>query len=507
MILTDICFCFEVHQPFRLKKSFFWEKQMFKERSKEQLFDYYFWSELDREIFQRVAEKCYLPANKIILKKIDELKPTAKPFKVSFSISGVFLEQCRRFNPELIESFRQLAATGCVEFLDQTYYHSLVSLYEDKQEFRDQIRLHRELMTQALGYEPTFFENTELLYNNQIAEIVEELGYKGIFTEGTERILSWRSPNYVYKAKDGNLKVLLRNYRLTDDIGFRFSSRKWEEYPLTADKYASWLAAAPGQCINIFPDYETFGEHHWQESGIREFLHHMPDEIAKWENLEFATPSEIADKYDPVGEIDVSGLQTVSWADLNRDTSCWLGNTMQWACYQYERELESKVKESGDETLLKIWRYLGESDHLYYIYTAGGGPGEVHSYFSPYESAYNAFITFFGVLHDFDFRVKNAFAAADDPFAFSAGADEFPGLKAWSLKGFVEAVGKVPLESLEYHTEKGDFENWVRSSLRDEQLADQIRAIKASGEELRLALLEIASKRLNERGREKERKE
>jgi alpha-amylase len=471
---------------------------MFKRKAIEELFDHYFWSELDRKIFQRIAERCYLPTNKIILKKIDEFKHTSKQFKVSFSISGIFLEQCKKFNPEVIESFKQLASTGCVEFLEQTYYHSLVSLYEDKSEFKEQIRMHRELIVETFEYKPTFFENTELIYNNKIAEIVKELGYKGIFTEGANRILSGRSPNYVYRAKAIDLKVLLRNYQLTDDIGFRFSSKKWEEYPLTADKYASWLAATPGQCINIFPDYETFGEHHWPETGIREFLYYLPDAIAKWENLKFATPTEIVEKYNAVEEIDVPEFNTISWADLNRDTSCWLGNAMQWACYQYEKELEPKVKESGDLTLLKIWRYLGESDHLYYIYTSGGGPGEVHSYFSPYEDAYNAFITFFSILHDFDARARDVIKAADEPFIFSTDLNKFLDIKAWSLKGFFEAIKKIPVESLKYHMQRGDFERWIRSSLRDEKLADQIKELK-DVEDLRSKFLNLIDERLKEK--------
>lgn len=471
---------------------------MFKKKASEELFDYYFWSELDRKIFERIAEKCYLPANEIILKKIDEFKHTNKPFKVSFSISGVFLEQCKRFNPDVIESFKQLASTGCVEFLEQTYYHSLVSLYEDKNEFKEQIRMHRELMLEILDYKPTFFENTELIYNNRIAEVVEELGYKGIFAEGVDRILSGKTPNYVYKA--GNLKVLLRNYQLTDDIGFRFSSKKWEEYPLTADKYASWLAATPGQCINIFPDYETFGEHHWPETGIREFLYYLPDEISKWENLKFATPTEIVEKYSAIGEIDVPEFSTISWADLNRDTSCWLGNAMQWACYQYVKDLEPKVKESGDLTLLKIWRYLGESDHLYYIYTRGGGPGEVHSYFSHFEDAYNAFITFFSILHDFDARVRNAIKAANEPFIFSTGPGKFLDIKAWGLRGFFEAIKKIPVDSLEYHMQRGDFERWIRNSLGDSELADQIKGLKVHSGDLRFELLNLINERLGKYG-------
>jgi len=292
--LTEIVFVFEVHQPHRLRKNYFWENKTFRRLRKEELFDYYFNHEMDREIFERACKKCYFPSNQILLDLIDEHKREKKQVKVSFSISGVFLEQCEMFNKDLLESFKQLVETGCVELLGQTYYHSLASLYPEREEFIEQVKMHQQTTKDLLGYTPKVFENTELIYNNAIAKTAEDLGYKGIFTEGIERILHGKSPNYMYKPKGcTKIKVLLRNYKLTDDIGFRFSARWWSEWPLTADKYASWLAATPGQCINIFPDYETFGEHHWPETGIHEFLRHLPKKILEWQHLNMATPSDV----------------------------------------------------------------------------------------------------------------------------------------------------------------------------------------------------------------------
>jgi alpha-amylase len=482
--LTDIVFVFEVHQPFRLKKTFFWEQNVFRRLRKEELFDFYFDTIKDKEIFERACRKCYFPSNEILLELIDEFKKEKKRFKVSFSISGIFFEQCEMFNQDMLESFKQLAETGCVEFLDQTYHHSLAGLYPIRDEFIEEVEMHRELMKSLLNFKPTTFENTELLYNNAIAKTVEKLGYVGIFTEGAERILKGRSPNYLYKAKNcEKLKVFLRNYKLTDDIGFRFSARWWSGWPLTADKYASWLAATPGQVISIFPDYETFGEHHWPETGIHDFLRHLPREILKWEHLNTATPSEVLNKHRVLGEIDVPELgETVSWADIERDASCWLGNTMQWAYYTKTKDIEPLVKESQDKDFLKLWRYFLVSDHLYYMFTAGGSPGEVHTYFSPYGSPTDAFVTALGATLDLESRLRLYVMAANEPFSFYTGSGEekFTGVKAWSLKGFIEAVKKVGVKSIEFHNEKGDFEKWANFSLRDEKLAKQFKRIKGS---------------------------
>ncbi|MEM2146998.1 MAG: DUF5752 family protein [Candidatus Bathyarchaeia archaeon] len=503
--MTDIVFIFEVHQPHRLRKDYFWENRMFKRLKKEKLFDYYFNHELDREIFERACRKCYFPSNQILLDLIDKHKREKKQVKVSFSISGIFLEQCEMFNKDLLESFKQLAETGCVEFLNQTYHHSLASLYPEKTEFMEQVKLHRQTVKDLLGYTPQVFENTELIYNNAIAKTVEELGYKGIFTEGVEKILHGKSPNYPYKPKGcKKIKVLLRNYKLTDDIGFRFSARWWSEWPLTADKYASWLAATPGQCINIFPDYETFGEHHWPETGIHEFLRHLPKEILKWWHLHMATPSEVIEKHEVAGEIDVPELGgTVSWADLERDASCWLGNTMQWAYYTSLRRLEQLVKETDDEDFLKVWRYFQTSDHLYYMFTAGGAPGEVHSYFSPFNTPTDAYITAQSAILDFENRVRLAAITANEPFLFYKGVGEanFTGKMAWSLKGFLKALQNVEIKSIDFHNSRGDFEKWAEQSLHDKDLAiklKEVRNSKLKGQELRKALIKVTRERFTE---------
>ena len=502
--MTDIVLIFEVHQPHRLKRKVFWENKIFQRQKKEQLFDYYFDNEADKEIFKRAATKCYFPANQILLDLIDSHKKEKRPVKVSFSISGVFLEQCEMFNKDLLESFKQLAETGRVEFLDQTYYHSISSLYPEKTEFIEQVTMHRETIQTLFGYEPTVFENTELLYNNAIAHLVETLGYKGIFTEGVERILHGKSPNYTYTPKGSKkIRMLLRNYKLTDDIGFRFSAKWWSEYPLTAEKYAKWLACTEGQCINIFPDYETFGEHQWPETGIHDFLRHLPEEILKWGNLQMATPSEVIEKHTKADEIDVPEKGgTISWADIERDSSGWLGNTMQWAYYTSLRRIEPIVREANDLQFLRLWRYFQTSDHLYYMFTAGGGPGEVHSYFSPYESPMDAFAVAHALLLDFETRLRLATITANEPFLFQTGPgiENFSGVMAWSLKGFANALETIDLGSLEFHYKRGDFQQWAEHSLQDQVFSRELGKVtneKLKGDGLRRALVEITSKRFN----------
>jgi alpha-amylase len=500
--MTDIVFVFEVHQPHRLKRNLFWENQVFKRMKKEELFDYYFDNNVDREIFKRAARKCYFPSNQILLDLIEKHRKEKRQVKVSFSVSGVFLEQCEMFDKDLLETFKQLAETGCVEFLNQTYYHSIASLYPEKDEFIEQVKMHSQTVKSLLGCTPNVFENTELLYNNTIAEIVENLGYKGIFMEGVEKVLGEKSPNYIYTPKGcKNIRVLMRNYKLTDDIGFRFSSRWWSEWPLTADKYAKWLANTQGQCINIFPDYETFGEHHWPETGIHDFLKHLPEEILKWQHLKMATPSEIIDKNASAGEIDVPEAGgTVSWADLERDSSGWLGNAMQWAYFTNLRRLEPLIKENDDTQFLKLWRYFQTSDHLYYMFTAGGAPGEVHSYFSPFQSPMDAFVAAQALLFDFENRLRIATLTANEPFLFctSMGEENFTGVMSWSLKGFIKAVKTVEVKAVEFHNRRGDFERWAQHSLRDEGLSCQLKEIRASrqkGETLKKAIITAAEKR------------
>jgi alpha-amylase len=491
--MTDISLCFEVHQPIRLKRGFFWDGYPLKKVRPGQLMDFYFDEAENRRIFDRISSKCYLPTNQIILDEIKRFENAEKSFKVAYSFSGVFMDQCKRYQPEVLDSFIDLIDTGNAEVMEQTYYHSLASLYEEKQEFFDEVKMHRELIWDIFGLRPTTFENTELLYNDQIAGMVESLGYKAIFAEGTIA-----DPNYVYRPSDTQLSLLLRNYQLTDDIGFRFSATWWEEYPLTADKFSRWLAATPGKCINLFCDYETFGEHQWPETGIFEFLKALPGEILKQETLSFATPSEIATKHKPVKELSVP--KAISWADMERDTSCWLGNALQWACFTYEKRLEAPVKESRDHELLDVWRILGLSDHLYYMFTWGGGAGEVHSYFSPYSNAYDAAVTFFSVLSDFHFRLKERITLADAPFSFAVGIDQPIGEMVWSLEGLHRALFTVKIESIEYHSKNKDLANWLRTSLGYDCLADQLDSLgDLRAEGLRKKLLKIIETNLKER--------
>lgn len=362
----------------------------------------YFDEEKNKTIMQKVAKKCYLPANALLHRLIKENNGS---FKVSFSITGIFLEQCAHYVPEVLESFRQLAATGCVEFLGETYYHSLAYLYA-RDEFNEQVQQHHELMQQTFGKTPVIFRNTELIYNNELAHHVEKMGYQGVLAEGADHILGWKSPNFLYRAKTTNaLKLLLKNYRLSDDIAFRFSSRDWSEWPLTAPKFSQWLSAinGNGHIVNLFMDYETLGEHQWEETGIFAFLEHLPHEILKHSDNFFLLPSEVIHQFEPVGELDIHN--PISWADIERDVSAWLGNTMQQAAIRELYTLEAPIKASKNPELLKDWRRLQTSDHFYYMCTKWFADGDVHKYFNPYDSPYEAYITFMNIIADLKKRI------------------------------------------------------------------------------------------------------
>ena len=286
-----------------------------------------------------MAKKCYLPTNKILL---DLIKEYDGKFRISFSLTGTFIEYCERYIPSLIDSFKDLFATGAVDLLEETYFHSLSSLYDDMDEFEEQVKMHNQMIKRIYNYQPKVFRNTEAIYDNRIAKKVSEMGYKGILTEGTEKILNWRSPNYVYKPSNCDIKVLLRNYNLSDDVGFRFSARNWPGYPLTADKYANWMASCQGDLINLFIDYETFGEHQWIETGIFDFLKHLPGETLKHGNLDFVTTSEAVNRYKPVGDIDVPWA--ISWADEDRDVSDMAWQQYAGCLFQRIKRYWKKVK-------------------------------------------------------------------------------------------------------------------------------------------------------------------
>jgi alpha-amylase len=363
----------------------------------------YFDEQKNREVMLKVANKCYLPTNKVILDLINTYKHTDRQFKVAYSITGVALEQFERYAPEVLESFKRLAETGCVEFLSETYYHSLSYLYS-KEEFKSQVELHRKKIKELFNQEPVVFRNTELIFNNEIGNFVEQMGFKAMLAEGADHILNWRSPNYVYRAKTTTtMRLLLKNYKLSDDVAFRFGQKSWESYPLTAEKYAHWLNQHSEHSINLFMDYETFGEHQWEDTGIFNFLRHLPHELYKNHHTKFMFPSEVAN-FEPVAELDMHNF--VSWADIERDLSAWVGNNMQNSALAELYALEKTIKELNNKALLEDWRKLTTSDHFYYMCTKYFNDGDVHKYFNPYDTPYESYINFMNILNDIILRMK-----------------------------------------------------------------------------------------------------
>lgn len=392
----SICLYFQVHQPTRLRLYRFFDI------GKD---SHYYDDFANRTILKRIAQKCYLPMNELLLEAI---KKNKGKFKVAFSISGSALEQFDRYAPEVIDSFRKLADTGSVEFLCETYYHSLSSL-ASKQEFNHQVLKHKAAIEHYFGVTPKTFRNTELIYSDSIGADVYELGFKTMLTEGARHIMGWRSPNFVYNNdfKSG-LKLLLRNYSLSDDIAFRFSDKGWQEWPLTAEKYVSWLTASEGEIVNLFMDYETFGEHQSSDSGIFDFMKALPEIALKTGELDFVTPSQVARKHKSVGDLSVA--EPISWADEERDLTAWLGNELQNDAFKKLYGLEEKLSILDDPEMWADYGHLQESDHLYYMCTKFFSDGEVHSRFNPYATPYEAFINYMNVLGDFIIRVNNAIA-------------------------------------------------------------------------------------------------
>jgi len=389
-----ICLYFQVHQPDRLRLYRFFDI------GRE---SYYYDDFANKTILKRVAQRCYLPANEILLSLIKEHRGA---FRVSFSISGVVLDQFEKYAPEVIESFRELAKTGCVEFLAETYAHSLSSLVSED-EFIYQVKLHSAKIEELFGQKPKVFRNTELIYSDQIGSVVAAMGFKGMLTEGAKHILGWKSPNYIYtNSLNPRLKLLLKNFQLSDDIAFRFSDRSWTNWPLTSDKYVTWLSRSleKEEVVNLFMDYETFGEHQQASTGIFEFLKHLPGAVLSQTEFEFLTPSEVCKKHQPVAPLHVP--YAISWADEERDTSAWLGNELQNEAFEKLYAVRELVIASGDRTLLQDFLRLQESDHFYYMCTKFFSDGAVHKYFNPYETPYEAFINYMNVLSDFLVRVQ-----------------------------------------------------------------------------------------------------
>lgn len=385
-----------VHQPYRIR-----HYTVFDSGVNHDYFDADYDDRRSNErILKKVAEKSYLPANKRLL----QLLRDNPEFKLSLSISGVVLEQLERWAPDALRSFQELCETGRVEILGETYHHSLAFFYS-RSEFEMQVLMHKQKIEALFGQTPQVFRNTELAYNNDLAYWAEQAGYKGILAEGWDPILDWRSPNYMYRPIHAErIRLLMKNYKLSDDIAFRFGDRNWKEWPLTADKFAHWMSEDKDATnFNLFMDYETFGEHQWKESGVFDFLAHLPKEWLKTPGNTFMTVSEAIHAYEPVGEVDVPHI--VTWADTERDLSAWLGNAMQTSSIGALYGLEDTIIATGDLALIDDWRRLQTSDHFYYMCTKWFNDGDIHAYFSPYESPYEAYINFMNSYRDLHCRL------------------------------------------------------------------------------------------------------
>jgi alpha-amylase len=397
--MLNIIFYFQVHQPYRLNHF-----NVLDINRNSEMFD----DKLNGLVMKKVAEKCYLPTNELLLELITKSEGR---FKIAYSITGTAIEQFKLYSPETLDSFKKLVDTGCVELLGETYFHSLAFLY-DTNEFLDQVMMHRDLMKQEFGYHTTTFRNTELIYQDRLSDLIFEVeGFKTIITEGVDRILQWRTPLYAYKNYSKDINLLLKYYQLADDIAFRFSNRDWPEYPLTVDKFVNWidhltLAETGGKnlFLNLFMDYETFGEHQWASSGIFDFMRHFPDAVLGKPHLGFANPRDTAHLANYQQEA-LSFQDAVSWADEQRDLSAWLENDMQKNAIETLYDLFNRIKEKGDPELLRTARLLSTSDHFYYMCSKYFQDGDVHKYFSPYDSPDQAYIYFITALAELEERL------------------------------------------------------------------------------------------------------
>ena len=394
--MKSISLYMHVHQPYRLR-----HYTIFDSGVNHDYFDAP-WdnNENNKRVLLKVAEKSYLPTNARLLQLLNKYPE----FKLSLSMSGVLLEQLEAWSPEALRSFQELVNTGRVELVAETYHHSLAFFYS-RSEFETQVAMHKEIIKRIFNQEPKVFRNTELAYNNELAAWAQDAGYSGILAEGWHQMLGWRSPNYVYRPVGApNIKLLLKNYRLSDDIAFRFGDHNWSEWPLTADKFVHWLSDDQNaEIFNLFMDYETFGEHQWQESGIFEFLDHLPGYWLADSNHGFMTVSQAADTIEAVGEVDTPN--TITWADTERDLSAWLGNAMQQQAISALYALEKPLLELNDWAIIDDWRKLQTSDHFYYMCIKWFNDGDIHAYFSPYDSPYEAYLNFMNAFHDLKSRL------------------------------------------------------------------------------------------------------
>ena len=397
--MKSVCLFFQIHQPLRHRRYQFFDIGN----------DHYYYDDYSNEtILKKMAAQCYLPANKMLLSLATRFK---EKFKIAFSISGIALEQFRLYEPSVIKSFQKLAKTGCVEFITETYSHSLSSL-KDKAVFEHQVKMNEQQIIDLFGQKPKVFRNTEMIYSDEIGLQISRMGYQGMLTEGARHVLGWKSPNFLY-VNDLNpkLKVLMRNYKLSDDLAFRFSNTDWSEYPLTDDKYFGWLNSLNNgeDVINLFLSYDTFGGRQPAETGIFDFFKQLVLKITGSKTLKFSTPSEIIKNVQPVSVVKVP--HPISWADEERDLTAWLGNEMQKEAFEKLYHLKDRMKHCNNEKLIKDWNFLQSSDHLYYMSTKLFSGGEGHSYYNPFDSPYEAFINYMNIISDFKIRL-NSYAPA-----------------------------------------------------------------------------------------------
>ena len=399
--MKAICFYFQIHQPFRLKRYRFFDIGN----------DHYYYDDFaNDDIITRIAQRSYIPAAETLLRMIEAGNGK---FRCALSISGTALEQFEQYVPEFIDLLKKLADTGCVEFLAETYAHSLSSL-ADPEEFANQVKVHDEKIKELFGQTPKVLRNTELIYCDDLAPQILAMGYKGVITEGAKHILGWKSPNYVYCAASApKLKILLKNDKFSDDISDRFSNTAWDAYPLTADKYIDWIASTPAeeQIINLFMNLEVFGDFQPRETGIFQFLEALP-RFAEERGIEFWTPTTVVSKLKPVAELSI--MHPISWADEARDTSAWLGNKLQNEAFNKLYSVSERVRLCEDRRLKQDWYYLQASDHFFYMSTKNMHDGSVHSHFSPYDTPFDAFTNYMNVLADFIVRVEEQYPMSID---------------------------------------------------------------------------------------------
>jgi alpha-amylase len=470
----SVVFMFELHQPIRLKP---YSALYLSERISRNIDAMYDW-QLNEEVFKRATSKCYRPALKILWESIKSCD-----FKFSLSMSGVWMEQALKYSPDLIDLLRKVVDSGAVELVAQTYYHSISPLLWSLDELREQVEESRRTLWEVFGFRTRTAEATEFIYNNDIGRLFWDMGFKASVTEGVERVLAWRSPNYVYSAYGCDLRLLLRNYRLSDDVAFRFSNSLWDQYPLTADKYASWMAMSPGDLVFVAMDFETFGEHYMPESGILDFLRWLPREL-RARGMESMTISEAIEKYRPVDVYDVPPWNTISWADLEKDLSPWKGSDLQLKAIELYEELGMYAKAVGGE-YLRHWRNMGVSDNFYYMSSKGGPSGEVHLYFSPFKKPLEAYTNYvFSLLALYEEVLKEylrgvwryAWKVRTPPkYAFKFVWNGREVYRAHSLAEVLEALKSLNEEVSAIHLVSGHLQKWIREVLLWSDFADSMR--------------------------------